>query len=516
MLTPDVAVCIIWLSDFAVQSKTQARREEGEDERPLTPAQVQAGFDMLDLVCRAADGKVTETPASLATVSQRRAAATAVKTMVYDDWWERLWTVQEVVLSRRAQILWGDLSIAWETVERASEIFTWDRQPDLPFDIFESFGPAINPLAMRAGSVRIVRHGRESPLDLLWRFRHRQASNPRDKVYGLMGLLRCGDDDDDDEEEEEEEEEDDDEEEEDNDEEEEEDDDDDDDANEEEDEDEEDEDDEILFPTVRSCDYALDVVTLYKRMTLDLIRLDGGLMPLVGRRGERGPTEGLPSWAIDWMEDPDHAKRYGRYWPHAWAYHAFRADNNTPMQMAVSADDESVLSLGGVFVDTIAAVGSPVREHDLHRHSDSYEALRAHIDRWAELAAGFVGRKPGIQNFMGCPWEDRFRNLTNGVFPGGLDVSEETENGWTWDMCVGQTLLLTENGHFGLGPFTAQPGDEIWILFGGLVPLVLRPRRQVGGERDNYELVGDAFVYDIMGGEFIRELDREHRTVHLN
>ena len=49
----------------------------------------------------------------------------------------------------------------------------------------------------------------------------------------------------------------------------------------------------------------------------------------------------------------------------------------------------------------------------------------------------------------------------------------------------------------GLVPNESQFGDEIWLLKGCRVPLVLRER----GFGEGYELVGDSLIHGVMFGE---------------
>lgn len=62
---------------------------------------------------------------------------------------------------------------------------------------------------------------------------------------------------------------------------------------------------------------------------------------------------------------------------------------------------------------------------------------------------------------------------------------------------VGRAMFVTSKGFIGLTPWNAQQGDVVSVLFGGCTPFILRkvPRR------DQYSLVGEAYVYRIMGGE---------------
>lgn len=62
---------------------------------------------------------------------------------------------------------------------------------------------------------------------------------------------------------------------------------------------------------------------------------------------------------------------------------------------------------------------------------------------------------------------------------------------------VGRAMFVTSKGFIGLAPWNAQQGDIVSVLFGGCTPFILR---KVPG-RDQYSLVGEAYVYGIMGGE---------------
>ncbi|KAK4445279.1 heterokaryon incompatibility protein-domain-containing protein [Podospora aff. communis PSN243] len=63
--------------------------------------------------------------------------------------------------------------------------------------------------------------------------------------------------------------------------------------------------------------------------------------------------------------------------------------------------------------------------------------------------------------------------------------------------CAHRRLLVTKRGYIGLAPWNAETGDVVAVLHGGETPFLLRP----GGEPGVYSLVGECFVYGIMGGE---------------
>lgn len=104
---------------------------------------------------------------------------------------------------------------------------------------------ALGHLPARVRGLRLTVN--EHPLYLFYRWRCREATDPRDKVYALLGMRR-----------------------------------------------------DVRLPSVPSCDYTVDVMTLFTRVTVDLIGICADLDPLIGRKGARSALAGLPSWVVDW------------------------------------------------------------------------------------------------------------------------------------------------------------------------------------------------------------------------
>ncbi|KAI8628358.1 HET-domain-containing protein [Xylariaceae sp. FL1651] len=240
-------------------------------------------------------------------------------------------------------------------------------------------------------------------------------------------------------------------------------------------------------------DYTLDPAGLYKRITLCLIELENGLKPFVGFRGESKRTPGLSTWVIDWVPEQDKLMAHSRS-----ADDGIRIDLS---RMNCSAD--GALSLSGVHVDKVERVS--IASHDMHplECDDAKNAVLGQIAIWTEFVkiAALEGR--GARYSL----EDSFEKLICGEFP-EIDVS--------------QNLLITETGYIGLGPRTLKAGDEIWVLFGGKVPFALRRKEVNGASRgltaceDDFELVGDAFVYGIMSGEAVRGDEALKRMIRLH
>jgi hypothetical protein len=60
--------------------------------------------------------------------------------------------------------------------------------------------------------------------------------------------------------------------------------------------------------------------------------------------------------------------------------------------------------------------------------------------------------------------------------------------------------MITENGFLGPVPKGAFIGDEVYALFGGDVPYILRPT----AEDKESQFVGHCYVHGIMDGEAAR------------
>ncbi|KAL7806365.1 heterokaryon incompatibility protein domain-containing protein [Trichoderma aethiopicum] len=66
--------------------------------------------------------------------------------------------------------------------------------------------------------------------------------------------------------------------------------------------------------------------------------------------------------------------------------------------------------------------------------------------------------------------------------------------------------FFTKYGHMGMGPMLMKEGDEVYIMPGSRVPLVLRPEsccrtRACSHSTQRYQLIGDCFVHGVMDGE---------------
>ena len=451
--------CFIWVGDVDI---------DGEKDQSGIEAAATA-FDML----RVLSGEITEDniPPSITTAESSIRGSRALELMMHASWWSRIWTVQEACLPPSACVLWGPLKIQWKTLTTAAQNLVQDTLPFsmdygelFPNDITSAFTPSIMGVQF---ALNWVRDG-VPLLERIWRFRYRSATDPRDKIYGIKSLMG-----------------------------------------------------EESLPSIMSCDYSLDTATLFKRVTLDLLRDEKGLKPLIGWRGEKHMTPRLPTWAIDLTRPSTGLEMTARFWSHSDYWYEFTADAGLPMLDTenLTSEDESLLYVNGIFIDRVVVIGEVILEES-EEFELTVDDLEPNIDSWRDIVTVFTESKAkehGLAGMLRYAMITGMINSFDDLIEGR--IMEEGEDNETWKkmMCKNQAMFITESGRIGLGPPTTQIGDELWILSGGRTPFVLRSREDVrGGEVDDvYEFVGDSFVHGIMFGEAVEGQEDTQRIVTL-
>ncbi|KAJ8111614.1 hypothetical protein OPT61_g5836 [Boeremia exigua] len=131
----------------------------------------------------------------------------------FTPWWNRIWVIQEVVVPPLIEAVYGAFSVPWEVFTLASrhlakhstqccqEIYT--RLPRDLRKVLDDFTQKVSGISelrttqVKLGFPRIFHEpkvGSRSLLELLRRFRDRQASDSRDKVYALLSLVKTDED----------------------------------------------------------------------------------------------------------------------------------------------------------------------------------------------------------------------------------------------------------------------------------------------------------------------------------
>lgn len=117
--------------------------------------------------------------------------STALEDVFSDNiWWNRIWTTQEILLAKRATIFSGKHHIPWDVflkaIDHGAALGIWGF-PLLGVPWKSAFAMVDDTLALKNTE------GFPTPADemlfFLFRARNREATDPRDKIFALLGLI---------------------------------------------------------------------------------------------------------------------------------------------------------------------------------------------------------------------------------------------------------------------------------------------------------------------------------------
>lgn len=125
------------------------------------------------------------------------ADVTPLDELLESPWWKRVWTFQEIVSAREARIYIGDEIIAWSEISKAfwaccEFSLAWSTDSSITReDSFEKALPHMTHLA-------IIEQHREQDLlptflETLINHGSRKATDPRDNIFGLLGVVDTAD-----------------------------------------------------------------------------------------------------------------------------------------------------------------------------------------------------------------------------------------------------------------------------------------------------------------------------------
>ncbi|KAK4495933.1 hypothetical protein PRZ48_013201 [Zasmidium cellare] len=407
-------------------------------------------------------------------------------------WFSRMWVVQEVVLSRKAIFLCGRHHLPWESFAHATRwirhrtgLWTADSVSD---EDFQTLAKVNKIIRLKSGHEDMTM---EALLTQAFRF---QCTNPLDKVYGLLGMVRAGRDD--------------------------------------------------LEPIVP--DYAKSVKEVYTQATwfafkqelsLDLLNnitpskdeeLDGTL-PAV--------NDPWPSWVPRYDVDKQKSTR-------AANSSGTNASNDFEAIVSVNPHLPFILQVHGVSLGRIETIrrASPEVIHTnvfedqgpIYRHFSYLWApnLTWSPSRIKNLAVSLVSGR--YNRDKDNPYQDAesqpetvvdFAAFMLGVKEHCADIAENAElcrlledyalkDGDATSYATSVSYYAGKfahfelpNARFGMGYNSCQEGDEVCILFGARQPFVMR---KVG---EHHRLLGTVYVAGVMKGEYVQQLEDEGRLM---
>lgn len=438
-----------------------------------------------------------------------------------NSWFTRIWCVQEIVMARESFLLYGDADdIPWHLVGTTA---TWFEAQNMAHDFnIPDLIQGVNPVNAQ------IMYGYSDPeerfdnvLDALSAHREFGATDPRDKIYAVLGLVNG---------------------------------------------------DTNMVASI-PIDYQKSVVQIYIDTAVAAINVSKDLffLSFVQHPLEYVANPGFPSWVPRWDVSLSEATRIGQYNNDE---DGWRANGSRQME-TFSVTPKGYLRIRGFVYDTVSYL-SGLMDYTQFEHRTkpniSADAL-PFLHTWKNLiyspsteqedflrmlcfARTLTGQLTiDYQAVMELEEDERvafyndffaYVNHLNHLFhpPGnslgisqgdlgddkvelGSDMVEFAAEGGQWQRYSIAASRMCDHRHFfrmnnhqdemGIGPAAMHEGDIVVILFGSRVPFILRPifhdsqaeSSQKAKQINHFHLIGEAFISDIMYGEVMERVEKK-------
>lgn len=408
----------------------------------------------------------------------------ALRSFLKRPWFERLWIVQEIIMASGEMILLcGNCSITWDTL--AEVVVTIEtnglsrlilQNTDNGEDDPDAPGGLLNTACVYA--MKKMKNMRQ-PIDLQFaliyclRFK---ATDPRDKLFALLGLATDADD-------------------------------------------------PVLRPNYRaSVREVFTASSRYMMTTNKSLRI----LHIAGIGWSRQILD-LPSWVPDWSA-PHRVTIFGDMVDNA----GYRASASLPSNVKAGPGPDSI-TLKAIFIDTMH-VCIPQPDVTLswrltYARSNEYrhamvawiDQLRAAVDSSSHYAQNGFDKSDVLWRALiantirpGLPAREEYRHFFKSWLlfhhqpaADGNDGSIEKDTwdeAWTFngpfsDAMEARVIFTTKRGLIGIGPPYMQSGDLICIIIGAQTPFLVRKVISATEQAPMYEVVGDCYVHGLMNGE---------------
>jgi hypothetical protein len=365
----------------------------------------------------------------------------AIDRLFERPWWSRTWVVQEIWLSTSAILQCGGTTLKWKTLQKAMDYSEgWD---DMGYHVQNTpRGKSWNTLKRRYGlAIHIAQQrllGTSHLSDLLWNTWDREATDPRDKVFAVLGLLQQGAD---------------------------------------------------GAHSPPTADYSKPVDQVYREAAAYIINSKGSLDILLAASALDGEKSSLPSWVPDWRRTGnDHRPALfinaSRMQPLLYFSgstdavflngHGYSASGDSKMEARFS-DDLRTVHVRGFFFDSIADAGPP---HDGSCSiTDILEGARSVLARFS---------RNGIDQAEVAE-EELKMILRAGSYTEENDNLFRSEDQVVKNVMNKRRFFVTESGHLCIGPARTEVGDSVYYMAGCNFPMVFRSKR------GHLMLVGEAY-----------------------
>lgn len=425
--------------------------------------------------------------------SANDAEVRALTSLFSRPWFRRAWVVQEVVLGGHSECYLGEQKIMLKAfIDTALNVKRGGKGQNENFWMSRKFSPETTIAIENLINLHHLREQYAKGIDLKKKPDiaelipcSREASDPRDMVYSIIGLLDPSAD--------------------------------------------------RRLPPRLAIRYNDSVANVYRSTTrYSLAQRDSPyiLYQVAHRTDSELEDSGFASWIPQWhrtMEEgaPSQLSNEFHCWPH-----------NELIEPKDKCEDSepNVLRLDGIVIDVVTAVTKPLKEEEAHKSRELHEFVTAaqEITRQALLAMGSdqdVDDAIAETLLAGCNTSfklstpedlkayqfflerleelvhsDSDTTLPKGMLPahkGRIHFYNKLVTVCTW-----RRFCAIQSGHIGLAPRATRVGDVVVALRNGDWPYVLRP---VG--REQYQFLGQAYLRGYMQGEVVQECKGRKRKV---
>jgi hypothetical protein len=426
------------------------------------------------------------------------------------EWWSRVWVVQETLLSASAYLVLGNHRLPWKVAFQAMKNFTSHeayccRRVAAPPSTKNNASLIHDALPIMSQVVlsfqRIPPGTGNELLANIWMFRNRMSTLERDKIYGVLGLIRSPN---------------------------------------------------FTF----SVDYSSRYIDVCRGVILDDIKASGNLNVLKGVRGAE-IWKGA-SWITDWSNWDWWAEDQARILMECYGS-VFKA-SGTHVPRIETFPDRRLLGVAGQVIDEVAYTSNYSFDSNLASLSTAFRTMRTY---WMnQLSQDSKGAVKG--SFFNAFWRTLltdtitpYQSSTDMFFTyspaSDTDVfkppSRRANAGdffvfilwWLWKhptlskslpkrgfhtmlkiptfatintsiirATSGRRLFLTSGGSLGLGPERLRDTTRVTILLGATTPIMLWAKVMDDDEDEQqYKLLGDCYVHGCMDGELVRDAQVE-------
>ncbi|KAH7310612.1 heterokaryon incompatibility protein-domain-containing protein [Stachybotrys elegans] len=361
----------------------------------------------------------------------------SILSLLHRPWFERVWVLQEALSCDRVVLQCGRDTISWVHVRKALLVLR-QKAGILPLNIRDRlFAYARGLMAPPLASSEHL---------FLWT-RNQKCSDPRDKVYGILGLL-----------------------------------------------------DPNIVAKIE-VDYSTPAWKTYSQLVLAEMEAYQKLN-MINHCNMMTRLEGFPSWVPN-LERPIEGANTGylsirRFYASARSSAVARLvepDNH----LQVTARRVSTISrvsqdLTGTFVQVFQVIRNWAPKDP---GSSMYVSGGLSMDAYVEvLVRGRTSDRALSDN--PCPSIRRLRELLTSALA-STQVGDDVARAFKDCFFASECLFATADGYVGVSAIGVREGDQVAIILGCDFPIVIRPRGS-----DRYEVVGPCFVHGLMLGEALK------------